>query len=68
MAVAENSPLAQESPAKPGEIRIENHRLLVPCAQNTWLELNEIQLEGKKRLATAEFLRGMQLAPGTQLG
>jgi methionyl-tRNA formyltransferase len=68
MSVAETSPLAQQSPGTPGEIRIENHRLLVPCAQNTWLELNEIQLEGKKRLAAAEFLRGMQIAPGTRLG
>jgi methionyl-tRNA formyltransferase len=67
MAVAGNSPRARESAAKPGEIRIEDHRLLAACAQNTWLELIEIQLEGKKRLAAAEFLRGIQLAPGTRL-
>ena len=28
------------------------------CAQGTWLELIELQLEGKKRMAAAEFLRG----------
>ena len=33
---------------------------------NTWLELIELQLEGKKRLAAAEFLRGMPA--GVRLG
>jgi methionyl-tRNA formyltransferase len=52
--------LAEASPTEPGQIRIENHRLYVRCAANTWLELLEVQLEGKKRLAAAEFLRGAQ--------
>lgn len=54
--------------AAPGEPRIENHRMFVACARGTWLELLELQLEGKKRLAAAEFLRGMQLAAGARLG
>jgi methionyl-tRNA formyltransferase len=54
--------------AIPGQIRIENHRLLVACAQNTWLELVEIQLEGKKRLPAADFLRGTQFAASARLG
>ncbi len=54
--------------ATPGQILIEDHRLLVACATNTWLELLEIQLEGKKRLTSAEFLRGTQLASATRLG
>lgn len=53
---------AEPAPAAPGEFRVENHRLLVACAQNTWLELIEVQLEGKKRLGAAEFLRGTPLA------
>ena len=59
---------AEGGPSEPGRIRIENHRLLVRCAGNTWLELLEVQLEGKKRLAAAEFLRGNPLAPGARLG
>jgi methionyl-tRNA formyltransferase len=55
-------------PAEPGQTRIENHRLLVRCAGKTWLELLEVQLEGKRRLAAAEFLRGSPLAPGARLG
>jgi methionyl-tRNA formyltransferase len=54
--------------AAPGSIRIESHRLLTACAGNTWLELNELQLEGKKRLEAAEFLRGNPLTAGAHLG
>jgi methionyl-tRNA formyltransferase len=51
-----------------GQLVIAGDRLLVACDGNTWLELIELQLEGKKRLPAAEFLRGMQLAAGTRLG
>jgi methionyl-tRNA formyltransferase len=51
-----------------GQIQVENHRLFVACAQNTQLELLEIQLEGKKRLSAGEFLRGVHLSPGLRLG
>jgi methionyl-tRNA formyltransferase len=53
---------------EPGSIRIENERLFVACAENTWLEFTELQLEGKKRLPAAEFLRGNQIAPTARLG
>jgi methionyl-tRNA formyltransferase len=52
----------------PGRISIDDHRLFVACAGSTWLELLEIQLEGKKRLAVAEFLRGTAFAPAARLG
>ncbi len=68
MAVVESFGVAQEGSAEPGEIRVKNHRLVVACAQNTWLELIELQLEGKKRLGAAEFLRGLQLHAGARLG
>jgi methionyl-tRNA formyltransferase len=66
MAVAE-SPDSSNA-ATPGETRIEQQRLLACCAQGTWLELIELQLEGKKRLSAGEFLRGSQLAAGARLG
>jgi methionyl-tRNA formyltransferase len=59
---------ASATSAAPGAMRIENHRIFVACAQGTWLELVDVQLEGKKRLTAAEFLRGMQLAAGARLG
>jgi methionyl-tRNA formyltransferase len=52
----------------PGEVRVEDHRLRVACAAGTWLELIEVQLEGKKRLGADEFLRGVAMPPGTRLG
>jgi methionyl-tRNA formyltransferase len=54
--------------AEPGRIQIENHRLFVACAGNTWLEFLELQLEGKKRLGVAEFLRGNQIHEDQRLG
>lgn len=53
--------------AEPGSIRIENHRLFASCAGNTWLEFREVQLEGKKRLSAAEFLRGNPLNANVRL-
>ena len=72
MAVPPAPSPTESGAAVPGQIRIENHRLFVACAGDTWLELLEIQLEGKKRLAAAEFLRGAGIANGlaanTRLG
>jgi methionyl-tRNA formyltransferase len=48
--------------ANPGVVIVKDKRMLVGCAQNTWLELLEVQLEGKKRIAAAEFLRGLHSA------
>jgi len=54
--------------AEPGQIRMEHERLFAACAGNTWLEFLELQLEGKKRMHAAEFLRGTQLAANARLG
>jgi methionyl-tRNA formyltransferase len=51
-----------------GDARIENHRMFVACAANTWIEFLELQLEGKKRLSAVEFLRGAALRDGSRLG
>ena len=50
-----------------GELRVEDHRLYASCTGNTWLEFIEVQLEGKKRIGTAEFLRGNPLTAGARL-
>ncbi len=47
----------------PGQVVTRDHRLCVACAQSTWLELLEVQLEGKKRMTAAEFLRGLPPTP-----
>jgi methionyl-tRNA formyltransferase len=48
--------------AEPGAVLAKDKRMMVACARSTWLELLEVQLEGKKRIAAAEFLRGLQPA------
>jgi len=42
--------------------------LFAACADDTWLEFTEVQLEGKKRMAATEFLRGNPLATNARLG
>ena len=51
-----------------GEICTDGHRLFVACAGDTWLEIVELQVEGKKRITAAEFLRGNPLSAGACLG
>lgn len=53
---------------EPGSVFADNQRMLVVCAQRTWLELVEVQLEGKKRISAAEFLHGHPHATGIRLG
>lgn len=55
-------------PASPGQVSIEHGRLFVRCAAGTWLELVEVQMEGKKRMLAADFLRGHPLKTGDRLG
>jgi methionyl-tRNA formyltransferase len=66
--MAPAAPFGNASTAAPGDIRVDASRLFVACAQDTWLELLEVQLEGKKRISAAEFLHGSQLKPGARLG
>lgn len=68
LQIAEMPCLSESNPAEPGGILVEDHRFFVSCGSSTWLELLEVQLEGKKRLPAAEFLRGIELKPGARLG
>jgi methionyl-tRNA formyltransferase len=52
----------------PGEIAVEGARLLAGCGAHTVLELLEIQLEGKRRMAAQEFINGHRPKPGDHLG
>jgi methionyl-tRNA formyltransferase len=68
MAVVPESDAERLGATTPGTIRVENHSVFVSCAGDTWLELKEVQLEGKKRMEAAEFLRGNPLAADAHLG
>ena len=55
-------------PDQPGTLRADDHRLLVACGGNTWLELQEVQLEGRRRVSGRDFLNGVRLGPREQVG
>jgi methionyl-tRNA formyltransferase len=68
MDLAEASSFTAPASVEPGQAYIESCRFFVACAGNTWLELLEVQIEGKKRLPVAEFLHGAALTTSTRLG
>ncbi len=53
--------------ATPGTVSIAGRSLRAACGQG-WLELIEVQPEGKKRITAAEFLSGYRPAAGEILG
>ena len=68
MDVAEGADFGEPATVAPGEIVVKHKRIFAACAGNTWIELLELQLEGKKRLSAVDFLHGTQLATGMRLG
>jgi methionyl-tRNA formyltransferase len=52
----------------PGTIRMEGHTPLLGCAQNSALELIEVQVEGKKRMSAQDFVNGYRPYDGEVLG
>jgi methionyl-tRNA formyltransferase len=68
MAVARGSYAEGLGFAEPGWVVVENHHLLAACAENTWLELFELQLEGKKRMTAEEFLHGYPIPADARFG
>ncbi|WP_263408529.1 methionyl-tRNA formyltransferase [Terriglobus tenax] len=53
---------------EPGAVRVDGETLLVACANGSMLALGEVQVEGKKRMAAADFLNGYQVKSGEVLG
>lgn len=51
-----------------GTLVVRGDSLFVVCAQQSALQLVEVQMEGKKRMAAAEFLHGHQVKSGERLG
>jgi len=51
-----------------GEMLVRERALYVGCANGTALRLDEVQMEGKKRMPVGEFLRGYKIETGERLG
>jgi methionyl-tRNA formyltransferase len=47
----------------PGAIAFESGELYVACGDSTWLRVETIQLQGKKRISAKEFANGTHLTP-----
>jgi methionyl-tRNA formyltransferase len=66
LQILKAQPSTQDLP--PAELSISADHLRVGCAQNTSLELIEIQLEGKKHTTARDFIQGYRPKPGEKLG
>ena len=63
-------PAAQPLPTGPapgGAVHHAGVRLLIACGGASWLEISEVQPEGRRRMTTREFLSGARLAEGERL-
>lgn len=60
--------VVKSASGSPGEVLAADERGILVAAGEGAILLQEIQLEGKRRMAAGEFLRGHAIAPGTRLG
>lgn len=51
-----------------GEMMAVDKQLFLGCGQNTSLEILELQLEGKRRMAASDFIQGYRPTAGERLG
>jgi methionyl-tRNA formyltransferase len=51
-----------------GSLRVQGDEMAMVCGGGTLLALDEVQMEGKRRMSAAEFLRGYQVKTGERLG
>lgn len=51
-----------------GKLELSGNQLFAGCAQNTALELLEVQPEGKKRMAAKDFMSGYRITSEDKLG
>ncbi|HSM85278.1 MAG TPA: methionyl-tRNA formyltransferase [Candidatus Limnocylindrales bacterium] len=52
----------------PGALHVSGDQLFAGCGHNTWLELLQVQPEGKKAISAREFISGYRPAQGERLG
>jgi methionyl-tRNA formyltransferase len=51
-----------------GVVEVQGDVLLVGCDGGNLIRLDEVQMEGKRRMSAAEFSRGNQVRSGVRLG
>jgi methionyl-tRNA formyltransferase len=60
--------MAKGGGGEAGVLMVDGDVLKVGCGNGSLLALDEVQMEGKKRMSAAEFLRGYQVKSGERLG
>ncbi|MBI5299271.1 MAG: methionyl-tRNA formyltransferase [Deltaproteobacteria bacterium] len=66
LKIFEAAPMENDSKEKPGTILDNKNGLILRCGKGA-LCLLEVQLEGKKRMSTADFLKGYSVTVGEKL-
>ena len=51
-----------------GVLRVARDEMAVGCGSGSSVVFDEVQMEGKRRMSAAEFLRGFQIRSGERLG
>jgi methionyl-tRNA formyltransferase len=54
--------------AEAGTLRVVSGELIVACGEGTWLRIEGVQREGRKRVTAKEFLSGARLGEGDRFG
>lgn len=62
-----NAKISHTTQESPGKI-IDFEKFIVACGENTSLEILDLQMEGKKRMSTLDFVRGYKFKSTTILG
>ena len=52
----------------PAHTLVSDGRLFLGCGERSMVELLEVQMEGRKRMAVTEFLRGVPVRTGQRMG
>ncbi len=58
----------QQTPQAPGTILSSGSDALVECGNGTFLQIEAVQLEGRKRIPVRDFVNGARLKPGEKFG
>lgn len=67
LKVLRSHPLTESGTAPAGTV-VDEEKCIVQCGNGTLLQLDEVQLEGSRRMTAEEFIRGRKLEKGQQLG
>ena len=68
LLVSRMLPAHAAASAEPGVAHVDHGHLYASCGEGSWIAMEEIQLEGKKRMPSEDFLRGFALKSGDRFG